>query len=77
MPLFHGTLSAKIKASISAHLRFIKYKVIEKISDFIKDRKVNYVTGRGWDQNDWPVKAFPTKEKLLHNNSLIFLLFQE
>ncbi len=38
--------------------------VIQKISNFIKERKVNYVTGRGWDQNDWPVKEFPTKEKL-------------
>ncbi|GAB2539370.1 amidohydrolase [Spirosoma aerophilum] len=23
-----------------------------------------WLTGRGWDQNDWPEKTFPTKEKL-------------
>ncbi len=23
-----------------------------------------WIEGRGWDQNDWPVKEFPTKEKL-------------
>ena len=24
----------------------------------------NWLIGRGWDQNDWPVKEFPNKEKL-------------
>lgn len=39
-------------------------EVLQKISDFIDEKKVDYVTGRGWDQNDWKVKEFPTKEKL-------------
>ena len=39
-------------------------EIIQKISNFIDERKVDYVTGRGWDQNDWEVKEFPTKEKL-------------
>ena len=39
-------------------------EVLQKIADFIDEKKVEYVTGRGWDQNDWPVKEFPTKEKL-------------
>lgn len=39
-------------------------EVIQKISDFIDERNVDYVTGRGWDQNDWPIKKFPTKDKL-------------
>jgi predicted amidohydrolase YtcJ len=39
-------------------------EVIQKIADFIDERNSDYVTGRGWDQNDWPVKEFPTKEKL-------------
>ena len=39
-------------------------EVIQKISDFIDERNADYVTGRGWDQNDWPIKEFPTKEKL-------------
>lgn len=39
-------------------------EVVERIVDFQKEKKVTYITGRGWDQNDWDVKEFPTKEKL-------------
>lgn len=39
-------------------------EVLQKIADFIDEKNVDYVTGRGWDQNDWPVKEFPTKKKL-------------
>ncbi|MEQ6125362.1 amidohydrolase family protein [Pseudotenacibaculum sp. MALMAid0570] len=65
---------------IDAHCHFFRYglqlqkvslegtksydEVLQKISDFIDEKKVDYVTGRGWDQNDWEVKEFPTKEKL-------------
>jgi predicted amidohydrolase YtcJ len=39
-------------------------EVIERIIAFQKDKNVSYITGRGWDQNDWEIKEFPTKEKL-------------
>ncbi|WP_372793181.1 amidohydrolase [Lutibacter sp.] len=39
-------------------------EVIQKIIDFQKEKNVAYITGRGWDQNDWEIKEFPTKEKL-------------
>ena len=39
-------------------------EVLQKISDFQDKNNVPYITGRGWDQNDWDVKKFPTKEKL-------------
>ena len=39
-------------------------EVVERIVDFQKEKKVLYITGRGWDQNDWEVKEFPSKEKL-------------
>ncbi len=26
--------------------------------------EINWMLGRGWDQNDWEIKEFPTKEKL-------------
>lgn len=39
-------------------------EVIERIIAFQKEKKVSYITGRGWDQNDWEIKEFPTKEKL-------------
>ncbi len=29
-----------------------------------KEKKVAYITGFGWDQNDWEVKEFPSKKKL-------------
>ena len=39
-------------------------EVLQRIVDFQKEKKIDYITGRGWDQNDWEVKEFPTKEKL-------------
>jgi len=39
-------------------------EVIKRIVDFQKENNATYITGRGWDQNDWEVKEFPTKEKL-------------
>jgi predicted amidohydrolase YtcJ len=39
-------------------------EVIERLIAFQKEKKLSFITGRGWDQNDWDVKEFPTKEKL-------------
>ena len=39
-------------------------EVLERIVAFQKEKNVTFITGRGWDQNDWPVKEFPTKAKL-------------
>lgn len=39
-------------------------EVLQKIKDFQDKKQTDFITGRGWDQNDWPVKEFPTKEKL-------------
>ena len=39
-------------------------EVIARIVKFQKEKNVAYITGRGWDQNDWEIKEFPTKEKL-------------
>ena len=39
-------------------------EVLEKLVVFQKEKNVSFITGRGWDQNDWEVKEFPTKEKL-------------
>jgi hypothetical protein len=39
-------------------------EVLEKIIAFQKEKNVSFISGRGWDQNDWEVKEFPTKEKL-------------
>ncbi|APG63853.1 amidohydrolase [Tenacibaculum todarodis] len=39
-------------------------EVLEKLVAFQKEKNTTFITGRGWDQNDWEVKEFPTKEKL-------------
>lgn len=39
-------------------------EVLERVVAFNLDQKPEYIIGRGWDQNDWEDKNFPTKEKL-------------
>lgn len=39
-------------------------EVIEKLKAFAEKNKEGWLLGYGWDQNDWPVKNFPTNEKL-------------
>ncbi|WGH75315.1 amidohydrolase [Tenacibaculum tangerinum] len=39
-------------------------EVLQRLVSFQKEKNTNYITGRGWDQNDWEIKEFPTKEKL-------------
>jgi predicted amidohydrolase YtcJ len=39
-------------------------EVLAKIIAFQKEKNVAFISGRGWDQNDWEIKEFPTKEKL-------------
>jgi predicted amidohydrolase YtcJ len=50
--------------------------IIHHLSDFSKDLpKGQWLIGRGWDQNDWPVKDFPNNEKLneLYPDRPVFL----
>lgn len=39
-------------------------EVLERLVAFQKEKNTSFITGRGWDQNDWDLKEFPTKEKL-------------
>ncbi len=39
-------------------------EVVQRIVDFQNKRNVEFITGRGWDQNDWENKEFPTKDTL-------------
>jgi predicted amidohydrolase YtcJ len=39
-------------------------EVIERVVAFQEQNKLDYIMGRGWDQNDWEDKVFPSKEKL-------------
>lgn len=39
--------------------------VVNRVGEFAKQHpEVQWIRGRGWDQNDWEVKEFPTNEKL-------------
>jgi hypothetical protein len=65
---------------IDAHAHFVGYgtglqtadlvgtqswnEIIEKLKAFAAEHKEGWLTGRGWDQNDWQVKEFPSNEKL-------------
>lgn len=39
-------------------------EVVERVVAFHKERPSEFILGRGWDQNDWEVKEFPTKDRL-------------
>jgi predicted amidohydrolase YtcJ len=39
-------------------------EVIEKIKAYSKTAPMQWIYGRGWDQNDWAVKEYPDKTKL-------------
>jgi predicted amidohydrolase YtcJ len=65
---------------IDAHAHFVGYglslqkidltgtksweECLEKVKTFAAENKEGWITGRGWDQNDWPMKEFPTNEAL-------------
>ncbi|MFD0939238.1 amidohydrolase [Pedobacter boryungensis] len=38
--------------------------VLKRLTEFAKTHPDGWLTGRGWDQNDWQNKQFPSKEKL-------------
>lgn len=39
-------------------------EILEKLKTFAATHTEGWLTGRGWDQNDWPEKEFPTNEAL-------------
>ncbi|MGB5666168.1 MAG: amidohydrolase [Maribacter sp.] len=39
-------------------------EILEKVKKFQVQHPKEFILGRGWDQNDWELKEFPTKEKL-------------
>jgi predicted amidohydrolase YtcJ len=51
---------------------------MERITQFVSVNKIKpgqWVTGRGWDQNDWTVKNYPVKDeldKLFPDNPVLF-----
>lgn len=50
-------------------------EVIQRVAEYSKTKKGEWIVGRGWDQNDWEVKEFPDRTKLdsLFPNTPVFL----
>ncbi|PIE48976.1 MAG: amidohydrolase [Flavobacteriales bacterium] len=59
---FYGLGLAEQKVRLEGTTSF--KEVVQRIVDFQKEHNEKFITGRGWDQNDWPVKAFPVKDTL-------------
>jgi predicted amidohydrolase YtcJ len=65
---------------IDAHAHFYRYgealqtvdlvatkswdEIVQKTEAFAKQNTEGWLVGRGWDQNDWAIKEYPTKEQL-------------
>ena len=39
-------------------------EIIEIVKEHHQKTNMEWILGRGWDQNDWPEKKYPTREKL-------------
>ena len=39
-------------------------EVIERVKEHHQNYQGEWILGRGWDQNDWPVQEFPVKDEL-------------
>ena len=39
-------------------------EVLDRVQAFQAENPAEFIRGRGWDQNDWEVKEFPTKKEL-------------
>jgi predicted amidohydrolase YtcJ len=59
---FFGYGSDLVKCDLYGTTSFDE--VILRVNDYAKTNKFEWILGRGWDQNDWEVKEFPSKEKL-------------
>lgn len=59
---FYGLGLNQLKVDLMGTLSF--EEILERIAVFYDENPGNYIEGRGWDQNDWEIKEFPTKEEL-------------
>ena len=59
---FYGLGLQQQKVDLSGTKSF--EEVVKRIIEFQKTHDLDFITGRGWDQNDWELKEFPTKDRL-------------
>ena len=62
----HGHLMSYAEVKLYAPLFGTKSfdEVLERLQDFQETNDFSWLIGRGWDQNDWEVKEFPSKDML-------------
>ncbi len=59
---FYGLGLQQKRVNLSGTKSFTE--VVKRIIKFQKENQVDFITGRGWDQNDWEKQNFPTKDTL-------------
>ena len=59
---FAGYASALLRADLVGTNSW--EEILDKLKSFDSTNKEGWLIGRGWDQNDWALKEFPTNEKL-------------
>lgn len=59
---FTGFATDQWKCNLTGTTSFDE--ILEKLIAYEKNMPAPWIYGRGWDQNDWAVKKFPSKEKL-------------
>lgn len=59
---FYGYCMTLLQANLRGTKSFDE--ILEVIKTHDEKYKSDWVVGRSWDQNDWEIKEFPTKEKL-------------
>ncbi|MDR6301198.1 amidohydrolase [Mesonia maritima] len=59
---FYGLGLQQQKVDLTGTKSFAE--VVERIQTFQKKNNSNFITGRGWDQNDWEKQEFPTNDTL-------------
>ncbi len=59
---FYGYSTDLVKCDLYGTKSFAE--VVEKVKEYAVTNKFSWILGRGWDQNDWDEKEFPSKEIL-------------
>ena len=59
---FYGLGLQKNRVDLTGTKKF--EDVIKRVLNFQNERQTNFIIGRGWDQNDWEDKSYPTKALL-------------
>ncbi len=59
---FYGLGLNQQWADLTGTLSFAE--ALERVQQFQDEHPKDFILGRGWDQNDWEIKEFPTKKEL-------------